>query len=161
MKQLTLHTFLLCRAAPWPLLLAALCCVLGTLLWAVVVSQHTDGERLSAMLCAFPALGWYGLGGIALLDAVARFIDYQRIRTLLERYGFRERVFRVVASSRCQRDAALLAARQTGHHPQARKFFRDLGYRWYHLLPDKIANNPFQFFNPSFLRQAFLPSRNR
>ncbi|WP_022660654.1 hypothetical protein [Paucidesulfovibrio longus] len=161
MKRISNLTMNFLFAAPWPLLLAACSCATALLLGDAALGRHAQGNHLAATFFAFPTLGWLALGFIALLDAIARHLDYRRIRRMLERYGFHERVFRVVASSRCQRDAALLAARRTGHLPQARRFFRQLGYRWYHLLPDKVADNPFHFFNPDFLRQAFLPSRNR
>ncbi|MGE4293955.1 MAG: hypothetical protein AB7E32_17325 [Desulfovibrio sp.] len=160
MKHLTHRTLTFLLAAPWPSALAACSCATALLLGGMALGHHAEGDRIAATLFAFPTLGWFALGLIALLDAVARHIDYHRIRRMLERYGFRERLFHVVSSSRCQRDAALFAARRTGHLPQARRVFHDLGYRWYHLLPDKVADNPLHFFNLDFLRQAFLPSRN-
>lgn len=161
MKRLTLQTMTFLFAAPWPILLAACSCATAFFLGQTALSHHAEGNRLAATLFAFPTMGWIALGIIALLDALARHIDYRRIRRILEKYGYKERLFRIVASSRCQRDAALLAARQTGHLQQARAVFHGLGYRWYHLLPDKVADNPLHFFNIAFLRQAFLPSRCR
>ena len=71
----------------------------------------------------------------------------------------RQSARQTVASSRCQRDAALLAARQAGCRDQARRVFRDLGYRWYHILPDAIVANPLYFFHPRFLRSTFVPGK--
>ena len=42
-------------------------------------------------------------------DAFSRYREFKRLRRLLRRYGFRPGIFRLVAASRCQRDAALLA----------------------------------------------------
>ena len=58
-----------------------------------------------------------------------------------------------------ERDAALLAARETGYRAQARHVFRELGYRWYHILPDAIVANPITFFHPRFLRSTFVPGK--
>jgi len=66
---------------------------------------------------------------------------------------------RPFARSRCQRDAALHAARETGHLDKARSYFRGLGYRWYHILPDLVVRNPFAFASPAFLRTSFLPGK--
>lgn len=92
-------------------------------------------------------------------DAFSRYREFKRLRRLLARYGFRPRVFQRVATSRCQRDAALLAARETGYRPQARRVFQELGYRWYHILPDAIVANPLYFFHPKFLRSTFVPGK--
>jgi len=112
------------------------------------------------------AWGWVALSGLfawgvvlCQADALSRYREFKRLCGLLSRYGFRPRVFRLVASSRCQRDAALLAARQAGCRDQARRVFRDLGYRWYHILPDAIVANPLYFFHPRFLRSTFVPGK--
>lgn len=92
-------------------------------------------------------------------DAVSRFREFKRVRATLKRYGFSPRILRPVSSSRCQRDAALLAAAETGFRAQAHRYFAALGYRWYHILPDKIVANPLHFFHPHFLRSTFLPRK--
>lgn len=93
-------------------------------------------------------------------DAFSRYREFKRLRRLLMRYGFKPMLFRLVAASRCQRDAALLAAREAGYPAQARRVFQDLGYRWYHILPDAIVANPLYFFHPRFLRSTFVPGKN-
>lgn len=93
-------------------------------------------------------------------DAFSRYREFKRLRRLLLRYGFRPGLFRLVAASRCQRDAALLAARETGCRAQAKGLFRELGYRWYHILPDAIMANPLYFFHPRFLRSTFIPGKD-
>lgn len=93
-------------------------------------------------------------------DAFSRYREFKRLRRLLLRYGFKPALFRLVAASRCQRDAALLAAREAGCRTQARRVFQDLGYRWYHILPDAIVANPLYFFHPRFLRSTFVPGKN-
>ncbi len=104
-------------------------------------------------------LGWFGLAGIALLDGFSRFQEYRRIKALLVRRGWSERIFLLVSASRCQRDAALAAAKQAGGYYKTKSFFHHLGYRWYHVLPDAIMKNPFLFFSPKFLRVSFLPGK--
>ncbi len=93
-------------------------------------------------------------------DALSRFREFKRVRATLARYGFRPRILRPVSSSRCQRDAALLAAEEAGFRAQARRYFAGRGYRWYHIIPDSIAANPLSFFHPTFLRSTFLPRRS-
>lgn len=92
-------------------------------------------------------------------DALSRYREFQRMRRIFHRYGWRPRILHLVASSRCQRDAALRAARETGWGPQAQDFYQALGYRWYHIFPDVIVANPLTFFCPQFLRSTFIPGK--
>jgi hypothetical protein len=148
------------RAAPFPHLTTVKILVLAVLAggetW-LVLGQGDSGR---------PAWIWVGLTlllawGVVLCqaDALSRYREFKRVRRMLARYGFCPRIFRLVASSRCQRDAALQAARETGCMSLARQVYLDLGYRWYHILPDAIAANPFHFFHPRFLRSTFLPGK--
>ncbi|MCG8531690.1 MAG: hypothetical protein MI749_13640 [Desulfovibrionales bacterium] len=93
-------------------------------------------------------------------DAFSRFREFKRIKAILLRRGFNRRILRPVSTSRCQRDAALLAAKETGCRCHAARYFKDLGYRWYHIIPDTILANPLNFFTPHFLRTTFLPRKN-
>ena len=47
---------------------------------------------------------------------------------------------KIMRSSQCQRNACIAA------EPAAKQYYYDLGYRWYHFLPDgtfTIKNNPY------------------
>lgn len=148
-------------AAPWPCLTA-----LGSLITAVALYKMmgllmTSGKPVAGALLAFPVLGWCGLAGICLMDAAARLREYHRFKAAFQRFGFRKRLARIGATSRCQRDAVARAARDAGHGHAARRFFRELGYRWHHLLPDPVADNPLTFLNPDYLRRAFVPGKRQ
>ncbi len=147
------------RASPLPhataLASAGVCLTLAL----AALSHLDDGSHRAAAACAALAAGWLGLACVALLDGFSRFREYRRIKAMLARHGWNRRVFTLVAGSRCQRDAALQAAHEAGHGRRARRFFRALGYRWYHLLPDAVARNPLCFFHPRFLRGSFLPGK--
>ncbi len=147
------------RASPLPHLTALTSALVCALLGAAAL-DHLDRSSLrAAALCGTIAAGWFGLALIALLDGFSRHREYRRIKAMLLRHGWNSRVFTLVAGSRCQRDAALQAAHEAGHGPRARRLFRALGYRWYHLLPDPVLQNPLAFFNPRFLRGSFLPGK--
>lgn len=145
------------RAAPLPAgfctLSLALGCVLACLaLWA----DHSGpdlGLTTKSLFCFSVAL-------CSAADSVCRYREYRRFKRLFRRYGFRPRIASQGASSRCQRDAILTAAADTGHLHQAELFFHSLGYRWYHLLPDTILVEPWRFFSPRFLKSTFLPGKN-
>lgn len=112
-----------------------------------------------AWLCLLPATGWYGLALLCCADGYSRYREYRRLKGILVRRGYSPRLLRPVAFSRCQRDAAVQAARELGHGDCARRYFHSLGYRWYHLLPDRVVDNPLRFFDPRFLRTTFLPGK--
>lgn len=147
------------RAAPWPYATGAASLALAFGLKTAGAAHWSSGDVPTAT-----ALGWWGLCWLvvavfALADGVSRHREYKRTKAMLEKYGFSERILRPLARSRCQRDAALHAARETGHLDLARFYFHGLGYRWYHILPDLVVRNPFAFVSPSFLRTSFMPGK--
>lgn len=149
------------KAAPWPYMTGTASLLLAFGLKGAGVAQWSAGNAAQAA-----ALGWWGLCWLvvaffAMADGVSRHREYRRIRSMFLKYGFSERILKPLARSRCQRDAALHAARETGHLDQARAYFRSLGYRWYHILPDLVVRNPFAFASPSFLRTSFLPGKKQ
>lgn len=152
-----IKTFLL--AAPWPCLTGLASVAVSVLLWHIAADLREAERMLTGVLLLCPTFGWAALAGICWLDAISRHRDFHRIKAMLARFGFQARIFDLVSSSRCQRDAALHAARIAGCSAQAKAHFSALGYRWYHLLPDPVVDNPFNFFNITFLRQAFLPGK--
>ena len=110
------------------------------------------------------ALGWWGLCWIvvslfALADGVSRHRECLRIKGMFLKYGYSERILEPLKRSRCQRDAALFAAKEVGHEESAREYFTRLGYRWYHILPDSVMRNPLAFLSPRFLRSSFMPGK--
>lgn len=153
------HNFRFIMAAPWPYMTG-----LGALLLAFGLKTAGVTHWTSGDLAAATALGWWGLcwlvvAAFALADGVSRHREYKRIKAMFVKYGFSERILKPLARSRCQRDAALHAARETGHLEKARSYFRGLGYRWYHILPDLVVRNPFAFASPTFLRTSFMPGK--
>lgn len=126
--------------------------------WDMLLQPDADWTRWAWLLLAM-LFAW----GMVLCqaDALSRYREFKRVRRMLVRYGFCPRIFRLVASSRCQRDAALQAARETGCTSLARQVYQELGYRWYHILPDAIVANPLFFFHPHFLRSTFIPGKRR
>lgn len=122
-----------------------------------LVDAHLLTFRVLAMLCLFPLF--------TQLDARSRFQEYKKIKDQLFRYGPDRRIFKSVARSRCQRDAALAASRQLGYATECRIYFTNSGYRWYHLLPGFVKAHPCHLISAVFWRTTFFtptyPSRTR
>lgn len=92
----------------------------------------------------------------AQLDARSRYQNYKQIRDQFILYGFDSRILKPVIKSRCQRDAAQLAATNTGYGKECHHLFRKAGYRWYHLFPDFVLTHPWFLLTRSFWRTTFF-----
>ncbi|MDQ7836515.1 MAG: hypothetical protein RDU24_14130 [Humidesulfovibrio sp.] len=154
----SVHRYLF-RVAPLPHATGSLSVMVGAGLAHFGLELLAQGALLAGLCLALPATGWFGLGLLCLADGYCRYREYRRLKRMMSRWGFHPRLLLPVAASRCQRDAALAAASETGHLRSARAQFRELGYRWYHLLPDSTVDNPLRFFSPDFLRVTFLPGK--
>jgi hypothetical protein len=122
----------------------------------VFVSVHILLKIILALVLA-------GLPLMAQLDARSRYQNYKLLRDQFYFYGFQPRIVRPFAPSRCQRDAVKVAASQVGYSSICNRYFYDLGYRWYHVLPDFVIKNPaFLFYKKFWLTTLFVkyyPSR--
>lgn len=148
------------RAAPWPHATGLASAVLGLSLVGKALALYDGGFLWTGSAVAASALGWLGLAFLCEADALSRYREYLRLKRLFLRRGLHPRALLLVSGSRCQRDAALFAAKEAGYGGQAAAFYASMGYRWRHVLPDAILRNPFFFFNPAFLRATFLPGKS-
>lgn len=111
--------------------------------WAVAIELSGAGEAMA--LWAGHGLAGVGsafLAAFALLDARSRFQDYKRAKDLFFENGIHPRTARLFIHSKCQRDAALAAARDLGLKERLAACHRASGYRWYHILPDALFKRP-------------------
>ncbi len=76
------------------------------------------------------------------LDARSRYQNYKMLRDQFYFYGFQPRIVKPFIKSRCQRDAAIVAAEDLGLADACDNHFYQKGYRWYHLFPDFIFTKP-------------------
>eukprot|EP00831_Metopus_contortus_P046159 TRINITY_DN37048_c0_g1_i1.p1 TRINITY_DN37048_c0_g1~~TRINITY_DN37048_c0_g1_i1.p1 ORF type:complete len:187 (-),score=25.49 TRINITY_DN37048_c0_g1_i1:398-958(-) len=147
------------KAAPWPYMTGSGALLLAFGLKAAGVTQWAAGNISGATALGCWGVCWLMVALFALADGVSRHREYLRIKAMFLKYGFSERILRPLARSRCQRDAALHAARETGYFAQACSYFQARGYRWYHILPDTVIRNPLVFVSPTFLRTSFMPGK--
>ncbi len=90
------------------------------------------------------------------LDAFSRHQDYKKMKDLLHENGFRKMLLIPFNKSLCQRSAVLLAAEQFGFEEDFKENYKNLGVKWYHILPYAIMDNPFIFFRKEFLKATFF-----
>ena len=93
---------------------------------------------------------------LVMADGWSRFQDYKRAKDQLFLYGFQERIIMQYSSSQCQRAAFTTAASELGFKREVKTFFHNLGYRWYHIIPDFMVKDPFFFYKPYFWKRTFL-----
>ncbi len=89
-------------------------------------------------------------------DARSRYQNYKQVKDYLFLYGFQNRIIKPFLHSRCQRDAVLAAAEELGFEKECKKYFRAQGYKWHHLMPDFLVNNPKFLFNKQFWLSTFF-----
>ncbi|MCB2220154.1 MAG: hypothetical protein KQI35_07135 [Bacteroidetes bacterium] len=92
----------------------------------------------------------------AQLDARSRYQNYKQLRDQFIQYGYDTRILNPVLKSRCQRDAAILAAKSTGYQHLCSDYFRTSGYRWYHLFPDFVFTHPQFLITKYFWKTTFF-----
>lgn len=93
---------------------------------------------------------------LVLADGWSRFQDYKRAKDQLFFYGFHNKLINQYAHSQCQRAAFSTAAKELGFAKETKEHFYNLGYRWYHFIPDYIMKDPFFFYKKYFWKRTFL-----
>ncbi len=91
------------------------------------LAHWTGGDIPQAVVFGCWGGGWLVVALFAMADGVSRHREYKRIKAMLLKFGYSERILEPLARSRCQRDAALFAADETGHGETARAYFTRLG----------------------------------
>ena len=117
--------------------------LVGTTCSSVLVF-YLDPLWPGAGLCiAAAAVSGFGLICFAQKDAICRFQNYKLAKDLFYENRFKsrgvQRVGSLFAVSKCQREAALAAAVDMDLARDLAAFYRGRGYRWYHLIPDRVS----------------------
>ncbi len=87
---------------------------------------------------------------IAEMDALGRYQNYKQIKDRLFTFGYDDRLLKPFMYSKCQRDAVIIAASDLNYKSQAKSYFYNNGYRWYHVFPDVFFKNPLVLFKKDF-----------
>ena len=129
----------------------------GSLLFAVRGVQFMNyGWTINACLFFFFAVYSMSLIFFSQFDAMSRYQNYKQAKDLFFENGFKLRIANLYAISRCQRDAVKIAARDLGIEKQLIGHYKNLGYRWYHLLPDFIFKRPNLIFTKKYWQRTLF-----
>ena len=130
--------------------------ILVILIVPLLYKIETTGELLLTALRYF-AMGWLiSLPLFSQLDARSRYQNYKKIKDQIFIYGFRTRILKPILKSRCQRDAAIVSARELGYEKECTDYFKSNGYRWYHIIPDFIFTHPQFLLSKYFWMTTFF-----
>ncbi len=88
-------------------------------------------------------------------DSWSRFQDYKRVKDQLFLYGFKKKIIRQYAGSRCQRNAVQTAAEELGYLDETNAYLYELGYRWHHFVPDFMVRDPLFIFKEYYWKRTF------
>ena len=96
---------------------------------------------------------------LVLADGWSRYQNYKRAKDLFYSHGFRPRIAQLYISSKCQRNAALEAAKELGIKSQVENYYKKQGVKWYHYIPYFMVQNPLFFLSSHFWNRTFLEKR--
>jgi hypothetical protein len=126
----------------------------------IIVSDAFGWRKGSGVLSSaqYGLLSCWSIGIVvlALLDARSRFQDYKRAKDLFFENGFKTRIAKIYIHSKCQRDAARVAAKDLGLLEQLDYFYQRQGYDWYHIIPDIIIKKPWIVFSRRYWRKTLF-----
>jgi hypothetical protein len=98
---------------------------------------------------------------LVIMDGWSRFQDYKKAKDLFYAYGFRPRLADRFIGSKCQRAAALQAARELGLEKEVADYYHQRGVRWYHYVPYFMIRDPLFLIRKAFWKRTFLEKHYR
>ena len=90
------------------------------------------------------------------MDGWSRYQNYKRAKDQFYIYGFTKRIANLYIGSKCQRIAALVAAKELGIENQVKAYYLSKGIKWYHYIPYFMINDPLFLFKKYFWKRTFL-----
>ena len=121
-----------------------------------VLLQKSDAGLWKLLLFGYASTYFLTLILFSQFDARSRYQNYKMVKDKFFEYGFDPRLLKPFVFSRCQRDAIGVAARDMKFGKAWRKLTHQMGFRWYHLLPDLIVRSPRILFTKEYWRKTLL-----
>lgn len=128
-----------------------------TIFSVITLSSLTySGNKSDYLLWLSMLIVFGSMGILAELDGFSRFQNYKQLKDQIYFNGYRERLLKPMLRSSCQRDAALISCDELGLGNEVREYFKERGYRWFHIVPDFVFQYPHFFFSAFFWRTTFF-----
>ena len=93
---------------------------------------------------------------LVLADGWSRYQNYKRAKDQFFMHGFNRRIVDTYIGSKCQRMAALEAARELGIEDEVKAYHKAKGVKWYHYVPYFMIKDPWFGFKKHFWSRTFL-----
>jgi hypothetical protein len=93
---------------------------------------------------------------LTIMDGWSRYQDYKKAKDMFYSYGLKPRVSDRFIGSKCQRNAALQAARELGMEDQLKEYYQSKGVKWYHYIPYFMVQDPLFLIRKTFWQRTFL-----
>lgn len=99
---------------------------------------------------------------LVMADGWSRYQNYKRAKDLFYEHGYKDRISRLYIASKCQRNAAIEAAKELGYQDQIETYYKSIGVRWWHFIPYFMIKDPLfmirkQFWSRTFLEKNYIP----
>lgn len=144
-------------------MLLHLAACLGVMLFCTFCPLAMDAfyQKNWSHLAGYGWLAAYGfiLPFFAELDALSRFQNYKQAKDLFYENGFKPRIANLYAGSRCQRDAAVVAAKDLGIGPEIIEHYQARGFKWYHVLPGALFSRPGILLTRNYWQRTLFEAR--
>ncbi len=119
----------------------------------------THHKIVLGLLFSYFSLYGFTLPFFSQLDARSRYQNYKLLKDKLYTHGYDERLIRPFVFSRCQRDAIIVAAKAFGEEEKMQGYFKQLGFKWYHILPTMVVSKPSLLFTKTYWSKTlFVPT---
>ncbi|SFS53589.1 hypothetical protein SAMN04487906_0732 [Zhouia amylolytica] len=93
---------------------------------------------------------------LVIMDGWSRFQNYKRAKDQFYMHGFNRRIANTYIGSKCQRNAAIVAAKELGLEKEIIEYYKDMNVKWYHFVPYFMVKDPLFMFRKKFWSRTFL-----
>lgn len=127
--------------------------------WFYWVQFEASLEKTSLLLVAF----WFACFlfsfvhiFLVIMDGWSRFQNYKRAKDLFFIHGYNSKIADMYIGSKCQRNAAIVAAQELGYENEIVNHFQSKGIKWFHYIPYFMIKDPLFLFRNYFWERTFL-----
>ncbi|UNY97715.1 hypothetical protein MQE36_11535 [Zhouia spongiae] len=93
---------------------------------------------------------------LVIMDGWSRFQNYKRAKDQFYVHGFNRRIANTYIGSKCQRNAAIVAAQELGIGQEIRDYYEKMNVKWYHFVPYFMIKDPLFIIRKNFWSRTFL-----
>ncbi|HJV18663.1 MAG TPA: hypothetical protein VJ552_02185 [Sediminibacterium sp.] len=124
--------------------------------WIKLVAAYQESSTLWVLFWTYSFLFSFVHIFLVLADGWSRFQNYKRAKDQFFIHGFHKKIAHTYIGSKCQRMAAEVAAEELGLQNQIKKYYAEMGVKWYHYVPYFMIREPLFLFNKKFWSRTFL-----